>query len=245
MAATTAPKPTRLATDMTGSTEAFAPASMVLASVGRRAEVDRERGDDGRRQRGDHGPDAADRGRARSAPHCGSARKPASIRGRMTKDITRLTGSPPPAAGPRANTDGALAHARHDRSRPGRTRAPPWRARAGFHPAARSAALAGAPRRSPRRRAAPGASSRFSHHMPKPSMMSEAMMPRPGAAKGVVPKNGMGMAFWIDGRAGQGRHGEGRGAKHDGGGHQAARDVRRSGTVPAPWGPAQRRRRTG
>ena len=30
-------------------------------------------------------------------------------------------------------------------------------------------------------------------------MMSEAMMPRPGAAKGVVPKNGIGMAFWIDG----------------------------------------------
>ena len=29
MAATTAPKPTRLATDMTGSTEALAPASMV------------------------------------------------------------------------------------------------------------------------------------------------------------------------------------------------------------------------
>jgi hypothetical protein len=24
-------------------------------------------------------------------------------------------------------------------------------------------------------------------------------MPSPGAAKGVVPKNGMGMAFWMDG----------------------------------------------
>ena len=30
-------------------------------------------------------------------------------------------------------------------------------------------------------------------------MISEAMMPRPGAAKGVVPKNGIGIAFWIDG----------------------------------------------
>ncbi len=30
-------------------------------------------------------------------------------------------------------------------------------------------------------------------------MMAEAMMPRPGAAKGVVPKNGIGMAFWIAG----------------------------------------------
>ena len=30
-------------------------------------------------------------------------------------------------------------------------------------------------------------------------MITEAMMPNPGAAKGVVPKNGIGMAFWIAG----------------------------------------------
>ena len=30
-------------------------------------------------------------------------------------------------------------------------------------------------------------------------MMIEARMPSPGAAKGVVPKNGIGMVFWIDG----------------------------------------------
>ena len=30
-------------------------------------------------------------------------------------------------------------------------------------------------------------------------MISDATMPRPGAAKGVVPKKGIGMAFWIDG----------------------------------------------
>ena len=30
-------------------------------------------------------------------------------------------------------------------------------------------------------------------------MMADAMMPRPGAANGVVPKNGMGIAFWIAG----------------------------------------------
>ena len=30
-------------------------------------------------------------------------------------------------------------------------------------------------------------------------MMIEAMMPRPGAANGVVPKNGIGIAFWIAG----------------------------------------------
>ena len=54
-------------------------------------------------------------------------------------------------------------------------------------------------RRSPRPRAAPRASARASHHRPKPSMMTEAMMPSPGAANGVVPKNGMGIAFWIAG----------------------------------------------
>jgi hypothetical protein len=30
-------------------------------------------------------------------------------------------------------------------------------------------------------------------------MMAEAMMPSPGAAKGVVPKKGIGMAFWMAG----------------------------------------------
>ena len=30
-------------------------------------------------------------------------------------------------------------------------------------------------------------------------MMAAAITPRPGAANGVVPKNGMGMAFWIAG----------------------------------------------
>ena len=30
-------------------------------------------------------------------------------------------------------------------------------------------------------------------------MMTEAMIPRPGAANGVVPKNGIGIAFWMAG----------------------------------------------
>jgi hypothetical protein len=34
-------------------------------------------------------------------------------------------------------------------------------------------------------------------------MIAAAMMPRPGAANGVVPKNGIGMAFWIDGVPGR------------------------------------------
>ena len=43
--------------------------------------------------------------------------------------------------------------------------------------------------------AARGAFARLSHHSPKPSMIAAATMPRPGAAKGVVPKKGMGIAF--------------------------------------------------
>ena len=43
------------------------------------------------------------------------------------------------------------------------------------------------------------ASARASHQRPNPSMTAEAMTPRPGAANGVVPKNGIGIAFWIAG----------------------------------------------
>ena len=35
--------------------------------------------------------------------------------------------------------------------------------------------------------------------MPNPNMTPAAMKPRPGAANGVVPKNGIGIAFWIAG----------------------------------------------
>ena len=35
--------------------------------------------------------------------------------------------------------------------------------------------------------------------MPKPNMTIAAMIPSPGAANGVVPKNGIGIAFWIAG----------------------------------------------
>ena len=34
-------------------------------------------------------------------------------------------------------------------------------------------------------------------------MIAAAMMPSPGAANGVVPKNGIGIAFWIDGVPGR------------------------------------------
>src|SRR5262252_340393 len=41
------------------------------------------------------------------------------------------------------------------------------------------------------------ASARPSHQSPNMSIIIEAMMPRPGAANGVVPKNGIGIVFWI------------------------------------------------
>ena len=59
------------------------------------------------------------------------------------------------------------------------------------------ASAAGPPKPSPAARAR--RSARASHHSPKPSITAEAMMPSPGAANGVVPKNGIGIAFWIAG----------------------------------------------
>jgi hypothetical protein len=38
-------------------------------------------------------------------------------------------------------------------------------------------------------------SARASHHIPNPNITIAAMIPKPGAAKGVVPKNGIGIAF--------------------------------------------------
>jgi hypothetical protein len=40
---------------------------------------------------------------------------------------------------------------------------------------------------------------RPSHQRPNASITAAAMRPSPGAANGVVPKNGIGMAFWIAG----------------------------------------------
>ena len=39
----------------------------------------------------------------------------------------------------------------------------------------------------------------MSHAAPTPSMMVPAMDPRPGAANVSVPKNGIGIAFWMAG----------------------------------------------
>ena len=68
IAATTAPKPTRLATLSTGSTEAFAPASTVSRSAGRRRRLIATSVTMAQRQREQHRPHAADRSRAGAAP---------------------------------------------------------------------------------------------------------------------------------------------------------------------------------
>ena len=67
--------------------------------------------------------------------------------------------------------------------------------------AASVADVMGPPKPSPARRAA--ASERVNHHSPKPNMMPAAMNPSPGAANGVVPKNGIGIAFWMAGVPGK------------------------------------------
>ena len=89
---------------------------------------------------------------------------------------------------------GAARDVRRAESRRDRIRWRSWRARAELGPRPpfrHGVVLAVAFARAAR--CALGA--RPSHHRPKPSMMAAAMMPRPGAAKGVVPKNGIGMAF--------------------------------------------------
>src|SRR5262245_51895492 len=89
-AATTAPKPTRLATDTIGSTEALAPASMVARKAGNRRTLIATTVSTAASSATatDHTPLTAD---SEVAPHRGSARNEASMRGRTTNDITRLT----------------------------------------------------------------------------------------------------------------------------------------------------------
>ncbi len=132
-------------------------------------------------------------------PHCGCDRKSASIIGRMNCDISRLTrttvisGSTAiriegrdGAAAPRAISAGSNSRAVVASSRTVRS-----------SDAARAAPLASPLNPSPARCARPWRS--LSHHMPKPNITSAATIPRPGAANGVVPKNGIGIAFWIAG----------------------------------------------
>ena len=115
------------------------------------------------------------------------------MRGRTNSDIRRLTAT--------TMTSGSAASAIGGPTSLGR----PWIASGGSNVLAvvarsrttRSSAAfscgTSAPYPSPLARAL--RSARPSHHMPKPNMTIAAINPSPGAAKGVVPKNGIGIAF--------------------------------------------------
>src|SRR5215467_10082544 len=88
--ATTAPKPTRLATLTIGSTAALAPASIVSRNVGRRLKLvatSTAIATASATMTDQTPPTAA----SVVDPHCGSARKVASILGRTPNDMIRLT----------------------------------------------------------------------------------------------------------------------------------------------------------
>src|SRR5258705_5639126 len=89
-AATTAPKPTRLATETIGSTDALGPASMVARNAGNRRTLiaTTVRTAASSATATDQTPLTAD---SEVEPHRGSARKDASIRGRTANDMIRLT----------------------------------------------------------------------------------------------------------------------------------------------------------
>src|SRR5262245_59261930 len=89
-AATTAPKPTRLATLKAGRTEAFAPASMLSRKAGRRDQLTimTVATATASATATDHTPPTAD---SDVAPHRSSARNDKSSRGKTTNDMRRLT----------------------------------------------------------------------------------------------------------------------------------------------------------
>ena len=199
-AATTAPNPTRLATLITGSAEALTPASMVARRSGMRRTLSASTVRMAQVSAVDDRPDAGDRGRRRPAPLAASPGSSRSSRGRTISDRTRLT---------RMTTTIGAAAAANDgwprRRVPVRDfgRIEFARGRRAFAQRLVVGERLGRLRRAVAEAFALGrcaaASSRCSHHRPKPSMISEARTPRPGAANGVVPKKGIGMVFWIDG----------------------------------------------
>ncbi len=202
IAATTAPKPTRLATATAGRTDALAPASIVCAQGRQPAEVQRDDGRDRGRQRRDHSPYAADRERE-MPPHRSSARKPRSSAGRISSDMPRLTRTTT-ASGNTAIRIGHVAwRAGHARFRPGRTPCPPRRVRAGARRKRDVRVSRARPHRTLRPTCSAAAADATKPPRPKQSMIAEAMTPSPGAANGVVPKKGIGMAFCIDGVPGK------------------------------------------
>ena len=107
-AATTAPKPTRLATLKAGRTAALAPASMLCRRLGRRRPVKSSSATiaAARATATDHTPPTAE---SEVAPQRGSARKAVSMRGRTTKDIRRLTATTTTSGRAASTMDGGVS----------------------------------------------------------------------------------------------------------------------------------------
>ena len=199
MAATTAPKPTRLATLSTGRTAALAPASMLA------------------RREGIRRPVTASSVRMPAASAVATAQTPATAEsarpapGRLRQELRvhprqqdeghqqidqrrrrRAAGRQDRVSGGSGASSARWISAgsnSRDATARSRTTGRPRRHRP--HRAARC--------RSPRRARRAAASCRRSHQSPMASMTADATTPRPGAAKGVVPKKGIGMVFGIAG----------------------------------------------
>ena len=108
MAATTAPKPTRLATLSAGSTEAFAPASMVSRNAGRRDRLTATTVTIAAASAVTtaHTPPTAD---SDVAPQRSCGQKETSRRGSTTRDIMRLTPTTTTSGKTARPTGGAVA----------------------------------------------------------------------------------------------------------------------------------------
>ena len=138
-------------------------------------------------------------------PKRGSARKLVSSRGRITNAMRKLA-TTTTASGRTATTGEGPSRAGSERSisAGSNSRASVTISRSHSStgvalPVAGSIATPGG--RAVRARSA--ASRRASHQRPKPSITAAANTPRPGAAKGVVPSTGIGIAFWIAGVPGR------------------------------------------
>ena len=191
--ATTAPKPTRLATLTIGSTEALAPASSVSRNVPSRVRFSTTSTTIAAISAviTDHKPLTPARD---TPPHCGKARKLVSIRGRITNDMSRFTITSTASGNIATATLGSCGLCEPCLTSAGsKASEVVARSRTIGSSIAASILTFNVPKPSPR--ALASFCARSSHHMPKPNMTAEAMMPRPGAAKGVVPKKGIGMAF--------------------------------------------------
>src|SRR6516165_1841171 len=203
ISATTAPKPTRLATLSAGSTEALAPASTVSRNLGSRPKFNANTviiAQASAVTTAQTPPTAA----RDVSPQRGSERNEVLSLGRMINDVTMLTAITTTRGIAAVIADGAaLANCPLSSSAGSNSCAVVARSRATLTRSTSFDCAESLLSSKPWPKCRALASARFSHHMPKPNMMADATIPRPGAANGVVPKNGIGIAFWMDGVPGK------------------------------------------